>query len=136
MRFSRISYQRKIRTYDQSSAVILGIITNPEVFYCPAQPLESTAFGIPYRYEAYTNKGGYEWGTYYYNAIWRRIILLLKSEARKPKSSTGHLTVETNQKFKTQMTETSIAANPVRLFSILDFGHLYLFRVSTFGFRI
>jgi hypothetical protein len=57
---------------------------------------------------------------------------------RNPKSSTGHLTVETNLKFKTQMTETSIATNPVRLFLIFDFGHSYLFRPDApgFGFRI
>jgi prepilin-type N-terminal cleavage/methylation domain-containing protein len=42
----------------------LGIITNPEVFYCPAQPLTTALFGIPYRYENYTSKGGYQWGTY------------------------------------------------------------------------
>jgi prepilin-type N-terminal cleavage/methylation domain-containing protein len=42
----------------------LGMISNPEVFYCPAQPMESSVFGIPYRYEAYTNKGGAQWGTY------------------------------------------------------------------------
>jgi prepilin-type N-terminal cleavage/methylation domain-containing protein len=52
------------KAYHLGKLYELGIITTPEIFYCPAQPLESTAFGIPYRYEAYTNKGGCEWGTY------------------------------------------------------------------------
>jgi prepilin-type N-terminal cleavage/methylation domain-containing protein len=42
----------------------LNIISNPEVFYCPAQPLQATAFGVPYSYESYTQKGGASWGTY------------------------------------------------------------------------
>jgi prepilin-type N-terminal cleavage/methylation domain-containing protein len=52
------------KAYNLARLYALDIVTNPEVFYCPAQPMESMIFGIPYRYEAYTKKGGYQWGTY------------------------------------------------------------------------
>jgi prepilin-type N-terminal cleavage/methylation domain-containing protein len=52
------------KAYNLARLYDLNIIANPEVFYCPAQPKESPVFGIPYAYDAYTNKGGYDWGTY------------------------------------------------------------------------
>jgi len=41
----------------------LDMITDPEVFYCPAQPRISE-YPNPYYYDYYTNKGKAEWGTY------------------------------------------------------------------------
>lgn len=40
----------------------LGLIETPEVFYCPAQPINSV-YPIPYHYDAYTDDGRAEWGT-------------------------------------------------------------------------
>lgn len=40
----------------------LGLIENPEVFYCPAQP-RNTDYPIPYYYDFYTLNGTVEWGT-------------------------------------------------------------------------
>lgn len=41
----------------------LDMITNPEVFYCPAQP-RSPEYPNPYYYDYYTKEGAKEWGTY------------------------------------------------------------------------
>ena len=47
----------------------LGYIENPEIFYCPAQPVTPN-YDIPYHYDAYTNDGRDEWGTVTYEVSW------------------------------------------------------------------
>ena len=41
----------------------LDMITDPEVFYCPAQP-RTSEYPNPYYYDYYTNEGAEVWGTY------------------------------------------------------------------------
>ena len=45
-----------------------GLIEIPEIFYCPAQPLNPD-YPIPYNYNAYTNDGSDEWGTITVQAV-------------------------------------------------------------------
>ena len=44
------------KLYDQ------GILDNPEIFYCPAQP-RNPNYHLPYYYDAYTENGTKPWGT-------------------------------------------------------------------------
>lgn len=47
----------------------LGLIETPEIFYCPAQPINSN-YDLPYNYDAYTNDGAAEWGTVTVSRSW------------------------------------------------------------------
>jgi len=42
----------------------LGLIENPEVFYCPSQPRNGD-YPIPYYYDFYTDEGAKEWGSFF-----------------------------------------------------------------------
>ena len=46
-----------------------GLMEIPEVFYCPAQPLNPD-YPIPYNYDAYTDGGSAEWGTLTFQVSW------------------------------------------------------------------
>jgi prepilin-type N-terminal cleavage/methylation domain-containing protein len=49
------------KAYNLGTLQQLDFFGKPEAFYCPAQPLEAEG-PIPFSYDRYTNKGGYQWG--------------------------------------------------------------------------
>jgi prepilin-type N-terminal cleavage/methylation domain-containing protein/prepilin-type processing-associated H-X9-DG protein len=51
------------RSFNLGVLYSLGFVGSPEIFYCPAQPLDTT-YPWSYHYDYYTNKGQYEWGTW------------------------------------------------------------------------